>query len=352
MKVINATFSKIYGGAEAVFLNYSKMLRSQGNEVISIVHPRAKIKASMDRDNLVSIRNFSRHDPFTKRALKKIIKSEQPDCIITHNHRTAYLFRQLKLEVPIIAVAHAVGRYGFDSDAVITVAEHMRQAIIQTGLAPELVRTIPNTFDCANSEIKKANQSQQVPVIGVCGRFVASKGIPVFIQALAILKQKGHLFHAKIAGEGREKRNYLRLIKHHQLQGFVDLIGWIEDKASFYQNLDLFCHPSLDEAFGLVILEAMAYGLPMVLTALPGPLEVLGDEKGAVFVAPGDPEAIATALERLMTDAALANKLSLIVQERVKIFSSERIAPQLHQALDDLCVSIKKQNAAAIALKK
>ncbi|MDF1930485.1 hypothetical protein PGH45_11035 [Legionella pneumophila] len=94
MKIFNAMFSKVNGGLEQVFLNYIPALSSQGNLVIPIIHPKAEIRNSCPQDHLITVHNFNQHDFFAIHRLKKLIKIHQPDCIITHSYRAAYLFKK------------------------------------------------------------------------------------------------------------------------------------------------------------------------------------------------------------------------------------------------------------------
>lgn len=337
MKVFNAMFSKVNGGLEQVFLNYIPALTSQGAQVIPIIHPAAEIKKSCPTEHLITIHNFNQYDPFAIRRLRKLIQSETPDCIIMHSYRAAYLFEKTKTKVPKIAVCHVRGHYNFGADAIIAITEHMREEIIQSGQSADTVFTVPNMISLPANLCFREPRKTAIPVIGVCARFVEKKGVDVFIEALAELKRRKVIFKAKIAGDGREKENYTKLIHHHALQNTVELLGWINDKHAFYEELDIFCLPSREEAFGLVILEGMRHSLPMVLSALPGPLEVIGHSTCGVLASPGDPIGLADGLERLIKDNKLARQLAWNGFQRVQNYSSQHIGAQLHHVLEIVC---------------
>lgn len=105
MKIFNAMFSKVNGGLEQVFLNYIPALSSQGNQVIPIIHPKAEIKNSCPKDHLITVHNFNQHDFFAIHRLKKLIQIHQPDCIITHSYRAAYLFKKTRPKFPRLPYA-------------------------------------------------------------------------------------------------------------------------------------------------------------------------------------------------------------------------------------------------------
>lgn len=337
MKIFNAMFSKVNGGLEQVFLNYIPALNSQGNLVIPIIHPKAEIKDSCPKEHLITIHNFNQHDFFAVHRLKKLIRIHQPNCIITHSYRAAYLFKKTKTKVPTVAVCHVKGHYNFGTDAIIALTEPMRQDIINSGIQEHRVFTIPNLIHLPGDIQYREPKDTSIPIIGVCARFAAIKGVDVFIHALAELKKRGIAFKAKIAGDGKEKEQYVKLIDHYDLDNEVTLLGWIEDRESFYQSIDIFCLPSREESFGLVVLESMMHSLPMVLTQLSGPLEIVGNSECALFVPPEDPIRMADALERLIKDKNMSRQLAFKAFQRVHHYSSTNVAPILQKTLEQIC---------------
>jgi glycosyltransferase involved in cell wall biosynthesis len=337
MKIMNAMFSKVNGGLEQVFLNYIPALIQQGNLVIPVVHPQAEILEACPQEYLRKIHNFNQYDLWAIYKLRRLIQKEQPDCIITHSYRAAYLFKKTRTRVPKVAVCHVQGHYNFGSDAIIAITESMRQEIIKSGIPANKVFTVPNMLALPQSIPKPKIKKTNVPIIGVCARLVHMKGIDVFLAALAELKQRNIIFKAEIAGDGLEKEQYLNLIKEHQLEQEVTLLGWINDREAFYRRLDVFCLPSRKEAFGLVILESMMHSLPMVLTDLPGPREIIAQSESALFVPSEDPISMANSLEQVIKDKELAKKLGSNAFNRGQDYSLERVGPLLHQVLEQIC---------------
>lgn len=330
-------FSKVNGGLEQVFLNYTPGLISQGNEVIPIIHPKAEIKDQCTQNNLVTLHNFNQHDFIALFRLRRFLKREKPDCIITHSYRAAYLFNKTKTKIPKIAVCHVKGHYDFGSDAIIALTEHMRQHIIATGVPEHTVFTVPNMIALPKHLKYKKPKVTKVPIIGVCARFADIKGVDLFIHALAKLKKRKIPFLAKIAGDGKERERYEHMIVELNLSDDVELLGWITDTQSFYKSIDLFCLPSREEAFGLVVLESMMHSLPMVLSALSGPIDIVGNSNCALMVPPCDPLAMADGIERIISEPELAQQLSLNAFNRVNDFSMEHIAPKLQRVVEQVC---------------
>lgn len=333
MNIINAMFSKVNGGLEQVFLNYIPALESQGNHVVPVIHPEAEIKDHCPQDNLRLVHNYNQYDPFAIFRLRRLIKQEDADCIITHSYRAAYLFKKSRTKVPKIAVCHVKSHYEFGGDAIIAITEQMRQDIIKAGKDPKTVFTVPNMIDLPEDLQFKQPKDTDIPVIGACARFVDIKGIDIFIDALAELKLRNIPFLAKIAGDGKERERYIQLIQRHELQEQVQLLGWVYDRDPFYDNLDIFCLPSREEAFGLVVLESMKHSLPMVLADLSGPREILGVSESALLVPAENPTAMADGLERVIRHRELAKELAYNAFSRVQHFSTEQVGIRLQEVI-------------------
>jgi glycosyltransferase involved in cell wall biosynthesis len=338
MKIFNVMFSKKLGGLEQAFLDYTQALQMQGNDVLSVIHPKAAVKKSVP-GKYAEIHNFNRFDPFAVRAISKLIKKEKPDCIITHGARASYLFRMAKPSVPLIAVSHNNTRfeYLFGSNAIIAITEAMRKDIINAGQTPDTVFNIPNMIHLENKLVYKAPKNNKPPVIGVISRLVAIKGVDVFINAMAELRDKSIDFKAKIAGDGPERENCEKLIAELNLQKHVEILGWVNDKKTFYESLDIFCLPSRDEAFGIVILEALAHSLPMVLTKTPGPVEIIGDTEAAMLATPSDHHALAGGIINVLSSKELREILSKKAFERAKHYCSSNVSQQIQNAIQKIC---------------
>ncbi|RUR20629.1 glycosyltransferase [Legionella sp. km535] len=343
MKIMNAMFSRVNGGVEQVFLNYSKVLGGLGHKIIPVIHPWSQIRKACSDPNLKTIFSFGRHDLIAVQRLRQLILKEKPDCIITHTKRAAILFEKTGTSVPKIAVCHTIESYNDlvkTSDSVIAITEHMHREIMRLGNPEKRIYTVPNMISIPDNLVYIEPERSRVPVIGAIARFSDLKGLDVFIDALAILKRKGIIFKAHIAGDGKQKKQYIKQINHHGLQNEVTLLGWINDKQAFYEGLDIFCHPSLKESFGLVVVESMMHSVPMVLTEISGPLEIVGEAECAVMVPPSDPVSLASGLERIIKDASLAKRLSYNGYLRANTYSSRSIGPILNEVVSDVCRSV------------
>ena len=96
---------------------------------------------------------------------------------------------------------------------------------------------------------------------------------------------------------------------------------------------DCFCLPTVQEGFGLVFAEAMAAGLPIVACRAAAVPEVVEDGHTGLLVRPNDPEELARAMERVLTNAGLRAELGAAGRRRVEVFDLDRVAARLLEAL-------------------
>ena len=155
------------------------------------------------------------------------------------------------------------------------------------------------------------NKTYRKPiVIGVLARFVAKKGVDVFINAIKILKEKKYDIHAVIGGEGEEKDNLITLSNKLNLQDQISFTGWVNDKDKFFQRIDIFCLPSLHEPFGIIVLEAMEASVPIISTDTEGPAEILSDMQDGLICKTASSEDLAEKIISLMDNPIKAKEFS------------------------------------------
>jgi glycosyltransferase involved in cell wall biosynthesis len=166
---------------------------------------------------------------------------------------------------------------------------------------------------------------------------VAKKGFAEFITALALLRDRSANFRAVIGGEGEEAGALEAMTRRLGLEDSISFPGWISDKAAFFRSIDIFCLPSLHEPFGIVALEAMAAGLPIVSTATEGPREILGDDVTALLAPPSDPAELAEKLHSMLADAPLRNRLAQAARHHVEArYDRSRVAETLGRAVREV----------------
>jgi phosphatidylinositol alpha-mannosyltransferase len=170
-----------------------------------------------------------------------------------------------------------------------------------------------------------------VPNILFVGRFDPRKGLPDLMHACAELAREALPFRLILVGDGRLRGQVERLARG-PLEGRVHFEGRVghERLPRYYASADIFCSPARNgESFGLVLLEAMASGVPIVATDLAGYLTVLTHGNEGLVAPPRDPAALAAALRRLLGDPALCAQMGARGIETARAYGWERIVDRL-----------------------
>jgi glycosyltransferase involved in cell wall biosynthesis len=142
------------------------------------------------------------------------------------------------------------------------------------------------------------------------GNDFIKKGLPSLLQALAQLPAQTHL---AVVGNAESDSAMRKLAERLGLTARVHFLGSRQDMGLAYRAADVLVHPTLEDAYGMVVLEAMAHGLPVVVSDAPysGIAQDLRDDENALLLRdPQDVAKIVTALERLQTEVGLTDALS------------------------------------------
>jgi glycosyltransferase involved in cell wall biosynthesis len=208
------------------------------------------------------------------------------------------------------------------SDVVLAVSERDRQQMIAVERIPAgCIRVLPNgiptPIERGTSVRRDLGVAPDVGLIGSVGRLYPQKGYDDLIRAAALLKQTyARPFRCVILGHGPEEERLRGLIDELGVAGEVQLIGRREDIADVVRALDVAVLSSKYEGMPLAIIEYMAGGAPIVSTAVGGVPELIEDGVHGLLVSPEDPAELAAAMQRLLEDRALAERLGQAAQQR------------------------------------
>ncbi len=200
---------------------------------------------------------------------------------------------------------------------------------------------IPNGAD-ERRFFPEQSRVNPIPQIVFAGRLVPEKGVHVLLAAMRRLEQRRVEARCIVIGSARFGNNgmtsYVRSL-HEQKPDNTEIRGYLSG-APFAESLrkaDIFCSPGVwQEPFGMVIVEAMASGLPVVASRSGGIPEIL-NYGGGVLVPPNDPESVANALEHLILDKAARQCMALdALQTFRKHFTWKVIRDQYRQVLQDV----------------
>ncbi len=218
------------------------------------------------------------------------------------------------------------------ADHVVVLGELWRGWVIETfGVAPQVISVVNNGVPA--TPLPRVPRAAGEPFrLLFLGNLLERKGISDLLHALAMPAARNADFCLTVAGGGAVD-TYKALAESLGIAARVQFTGWLDQAAArrCVTKADALVLPAYDEGLPLVILEAMATGVPVVCTPVGAIPEVFADRETALFVPPGDRQALAEALVELSRDAALQTRLSsaglgLYHRQFTMVAFAERIA--------------------------
>lgn len=198
--------------------------------------------------------------------------------------------------------------------AVVCVAEAARDVGLDAkACTAERTLVIHNAVDAG--AFAASEQLGGIPQVVSVGRFAFPKDFATLVEALAATRAD---YRAAFVGEGPLLPEIAAAIRQRGLTERIDALGNRDDVPDVLASADVFVLSSRSEGFPVSILEAMAAGLPVVATDVGGVAESVIEGETGLLVPPGDPRALAAALDRLLTDRALRLRLGAAGRERVR----------------------------------
>ncbi len=224
----------------------------------------------------------------------------------------------------------AYGKILTTCQGVVAVSEEVRTSLIRDlGAGPDAAKKItvvtnaveiPPFQDVARREAIR-NDLGVGPgqtLILAAGRFCEQKNFGDLVTAAARLKENGCSFRLVIAGEGEQRADLADRVRRLGLENEVVLPGNLSNLDQVMQASDVFVMSSLWEGLPLVLLEAMAAGLPVAAYGIAGIVEVVADGETGLIVPVSEPEALADGLEKLAGDGDLRQRLGAAGVSRVQ----------------------------------
>lgn len=239
----------------------------------------------------------------------------QPDVLHAHMMSSAvigYLASKLT-GVPLVTTVHN----SFDAhsilmrlgDKVVAVSGAERELLLSRGFAPDRVVTVLNGPNASAREFWSPDHDEQTvtapspAIVTVCGLH-PRKGVHDLLQAFSQVYSGFPQWHLNIIGEGPDQDRLKQMASTLGIAARTHFLGPVRAPQNLLRQSDIFVLASLAEPFGLVTAEARAAGCAIIATNVGGSPEVVGFGQAGSLVPPGQPEAIARELRRLMADPA------------------------------------------------
>ncbi|MGB9791724.1 MAG: glycosyltransferase [Thermacetogeniaceae bacterium] len=216
-------------------------------------------------------------------------------------------------------------------DAAIAVSEAVRENLIRDGIPPERIEVIPNGVDL--EAFRRSGVAQREwpgkYLVGVVARLSPEKGHRFFLEAARIIAADVEGVTFVIVGGGPLEGELKEYSRELGIGERVVFAGHRHDIPRVLEQLDVLVLPSLYEAQGLSLVEGMCMGVPCVATAVGGVPEVISDGVSGLLVEPGNPEALAAAVMRILRDPSLASRLGEAAQREARRFDARNMAKKV-----------------------
>ena len=158
----------------------------------------------------------------------------------------------------------------------------------------------------------------EVSLVTMIGSLTPRKGLADLLHAASLVKDGFPSAHFLLVGRGEQRRKLQTMVRTLDIEDTVHFLGFRRDVRRILSGSDLLVLPSRWEGFGLVLLEAMNEGLPVVGTRRGAIPEVVRDGETGLLVPPGDPDSLATALSRLLGDPERAVEMGRAGRSRLR----------------------------------
>ena len=367
IKVLHVIPSLGYGGAEKLLVNLlPKLLKHDVDSLVITLSNRIPLASTLAEAG-ISVKSLGftgpiYHVPWLLRAMAKLrveIARFNPDIIHSHLFMADLLTRLARgiKGTMLITTLHSVDPWWFQRRRLrsrlktwldrflahycdvrfFAVSQGVKDAAQKAlGIQDEKVRVVYNGIEIGAFKVRAEIQSHCGPVIIQVGRFYKEKGHVVAVEGFSILKKTYPDAKLLFVGDGPLRPKIEEMVKCFRLERDVTFLGTRADVPELLAESDIFWMPSEYEGLGIACIEAMASGLPVVATDVPGIREVVLDGITGYLVPRGSAELVAAKTIEILGDLNIWRRMSTNARQRAEHnFSIEATAEAYSQAYRD-----------------
>ena len=313
------------GGSETFFVTLTLGLKRAGVDV------HAALKHNASREQILKAAGIAcdvlpfwvRFDPFTEPRFRRIAAAFKPDAVLTITGRGAAMTPPGDYAL----IGRLGGYYNYDyyrrCDYLVCNTPDLVQYVQRGGWPEDRVFYIPNfphVEDAPAVDRAAFATPGDVPLAVALGRLHEHKAMDILLKAAARVPD----LWVWIAGEGPEEHRLKRKARDLGIENRVRFLGWRNDRGALLKAADVCVFPSREEPFGNVVVEAWAYGTPLVAAASTGPAFLIKPGEDAILVPVDNVEALADGIRQVLASKELAAKLVANGRKRVEAEFSEK----------------------------
>lgn len=353
MKLLQLQWGFLLGGGS----RYVQMLERMASryDIVShclcVLDPRwASDEDGLSRIAHTRIATHGRFDPSWVDPVAEQIRGFKPDLLMTHGfnaHFVAWIAQmRSRTHIPVVCSYHGPYHpvnartrmlgvvyerftehfFRRDASAVVTVAEHARQRLVERGVPQEKITVIPNAIEDRGTPASRAEARAlwrgrwgvkgSETLIGAIGRMDPVKGHAHLIAAFDTVAAVNPDVRLVLVGDGPERNRLEDIASHSRFATRILFVGQMSRAAETLPAFDIYVLPSLSECHSIALLEAMCAGLPIIATAVGGNVETITNDCEGLLCPPADAHMIAISLLRLIQDRAFALSLGVAARAR------------------------------------
>lgn len=330
-----------YGG-EVCLLNLAAGMRRRGHSVAGVVRPSSRLRRELEFAG-VEVRTMPLvdwYEPVSVARLRRWLVREDIQILHTHLPRDYFIAAAATLGTGVLNVGsrHQLHRISLPVlkrpfmsrfSSMIAVSRAVRRGVTASEIMDaDRIVTIPNGIERVVNDgsvldlRQAANVGPDTSVVGFVGRLCPGKGVEMLLEAAALLRSRWPDFRLFIVGDGPGVNGYVRGLRKMAtrlgLAENVRFFGYVNNAAAACSVFDVQVVCSQAEPFGLVTVEAMAQGLPVVATNSGGSPEIVRDGVEGFLVEPDDARTLALRLDCLLDSPGLRREMGARGRERAR----------------------------------
>jgi len=325
----------VYGsGEKAKFLNFFKAYKKA-----------RKILSNKDLSDWL----ITTQDPFFAGFLGYLLKRKFGIKLHVQLHGDFFSSKYFRKECLYNRFQYILGKFIIKkADGFRVVSQRVKKSLVKLGISEEKITAVPIYAKVKSSAYAKASadrrqskvKSQKLNkfVFLTAGRLVLVKNIGLQIKAMAEIVKKYPNTELWIVGDGPMEKKIQDTKNKIQTPHGVKLFGWRNDLDKFYSQADAFLLTSNYEGWGLVVIEASTYGLPIIMTDVGCAGEVIKNGESGIVIPIGDRKALEEAMIKIIEDSELRKKLGQGAQKAVKQLPSKQETLELYKKSWQQCI--------------
>ena len=345
LTVLHVDTERGWRGGERQVLWLAAGMRDRGHRAIVVARPGDELarRAADLRLELIGVTPRGELDLFAARDLRRAILRHDVQLVHAHTAHAAALAALAHIGTPAkVVIARRVDfplrrnlgtrfKYG-RARAVIAVSRAVADIVAAGGVRRDRIHVVPDGVDLTQrvsaatpETLRSLGVPAEAPLVVQVAALVPHKDPLTFVRAMAVARSRVPDLRALLIGEGPLRAAAQGEIARLGLNRIVLLTGFRHDADELLAAARVATLSSAEEGLGSVLLDAMALGVPIAATRAGGIPETVVDGETGLLSPPGDADALAEHVVRLLGDRALAAELSARARERVREFSVERM---------------------------